>query len=402
MEQEGGRARQLGGTVIELVLQDGQAVAQCLAEALLLLAEHAHDEVALAGDVRIGGTHHVDRHLGEPGHDELFGAEQIGVAHGSPDDPAQHEAAGLVAREHAVADEHRGRASVFGEHPHGEAVPIVVVAGSVRATGGAAGLLDERCQEIGLPDGVDALQQAEDPLEPGPGVDRGAGQRRAGAIRRLVVLHEDQVPELHVAVTVRVLQRPALGTEVRTAVEVQLGARTTRARLPHLPEVVLVAEALDALHRHADDVVPDLLGLVVTGVDGDPDAVAVEPPVLGDELPAVGDRQLLEVVPEAEVAHHLEEHEMALGPADVVEVVVLATGTDALLRADGPAERRHLVADEIRLERHHAGDVEQDCRVVWDETRRWHRRVLATREEVEEGLAELVRVTRRLSAHLRR
>ena len=225
-----------------------------------------------------------------------------------------------------------------------------------------AGLLDERGQQVGLPDGVDALQQAEDALEPGARVDRRVGQRRAGAVGRLVVLHEDQVPELHVPVAVRVVERPAVRTEVRTTVEVQLGARAAWARVTHLPEVVLVAEALDALHRHADDVVPDLLGLVVALVDGDPDAVAVEPPALGDQLPAVGDGQLLEVVAEAEVAHHLEEDEVALGAADVVEVVVLATGADALLRADGPAERRHLVADEVRLERHHAGDVEQHGR----------------------------------------
>ena len=182
---------------------------------------------------------------------------------------------------------------------------------------------------------------------------------------------------------------PAVGAEVRTAVEVQLGARAAWPRLTHLPEVVLVAEALDALHRHADDVVPDLLGLVVALVDGDPDAVAVEAPVLGDELPAVGDGQFLEVVPEAEVAHHLEEDEMALGAADVVEVVVLATGADALLRADGPPERRDLVADEVRLEGHHAGHVEQHGRVVRDEAGRRHRRVFASGEEVDEGLAEL-------------
>ena len=59
-----------------------------------------------------------------------------------------------------------------------------------------------------------------------------------------------------------------------------------------------------------------------------------KPHDLGDELPAVGDRQLLEVVAEAEVAEHLEEHEVALGAPDVVEVVVLAAGADALLRAD--------------------------------------------------------------------
>ena len=51
VEDERRRARQLAGAADELALQDRQAVAQRLAEALLLLAEHADDEVALAGDV---------------------------------------------------------------------------------------------------------------------------------------------------------------------------------------------------------------------------------------------------------------------------------------------------------------------------------------------------------------
>ena len=137
-------------------------------------------------------------------------------------------------------------------------------------------------------------------------------------------------------------------------------------------------------------VVPDLLRLVVALVDGDPDAVAVEPPLLGDQLPRVGDRQLLEVAAEAEVAEHLEEHEVALGATDLVEVVVLAAGAGALLRAHRVGERRLLVADEVGLERHHAGDVEQHRRVVRDQARRRDHRVRSRGEEVDERLAELV------------
>ena len=150
---------------------------------------------------------------------------------------------------------------------------------------------------------------------------------------------------------------------------------SARAGLAGLPEVLLVAEALDPLHRHADDVVPDLLGDVVGLVHRDPQPVAVHPPVLGDQLPARRDDELLEVVAEAEVAEHLEEHEMALRAADVVEVVVLAARPHALLRADRPLVRRLLVAEEVRLERDHPGDVEQQRRVLRHEARRWHRRV---------------------------
>ena len=367
-----------------------QAVAQRLAEALLLLAQHADDEVALAGDVGIRVAHHVDGDVGERRHDELLGAEQVGVTHRAADDPPQHEAARLVAREHAVADEHGGRAGVLGEDADGEAVAVVVVTRPVHPAGERGRLVDERRHQVGVPHRVDALEQAEDPLEAGAGVDLRLRQRRARAVRRLVVLHEDQVPELHEAVAVGVVQRPAVGAELGAAVDVQLAAGAARAGVAHLPEVVLVAEALDALHRHADDLVPDLLGLIVALVDGDPDAVAVEPPRLGDELPAVGDGELLEVLAEGEVAHHLEEHEMALGAPDIVEVVVLAAGADALLRAHRGRERRCLVTDEVGLERHHPGDVEEHRRVVRDQARRRHGRVPALDEEVDERLAKLV------------
>ena len=137
VEGEGRRTGQhaAGGTsvVAELALEDRQAVAQRVAEVLLLLAEHADDEVALAGDVGIGVAHHVDGDLGELGEDDLVGAEEVGVAHGAADDPAQHVAARLVGREHPVGDEHRGGAGVLGEDADGEAVAVVVVAGLVGA-----------------------------------------------------------------------------------------------------------------------------------------------------------------------------------------------------------------------------------------------------------------------------
>ena len=325
----------------------------------------------------------------------LLGAEQVGVAHGTADDAPQHVAAALVRREHAVGDEHRGRAGVLGEHAHREAVAVVVVADPVGLAGDRLRRVDQRLHQVGLPHGVDALQQGEDALEPGAGVDRRLRQQRARAVGRLVVLHEHQVPELHEPVAVRIVERPAVGAERRAAVDVDLGARTARAGVAHLPEVVLVAEPLDALERHADLLVPDRLGLVVGLVDGDPQPVAVEAPaarrgVAGDEVPAPGDDLVLEVVAEAEVAEHLEEHEVALGAADVVEVVVLAAGAGALLRADRPRVRRHLVADEVRLERHHAGDGEHDRRVVRDEARRRHDGVVLRGEEVEERQSELV------------
>jgi hypothetical protein len=390
VEGERRRTGQLCGAAGELRFEDREPVAQGLAEALLLLLQHADDEVALASDVGIGVAHDVDGDLGQRRHDELLGAEQVGVADRPADDAAQDEAPRLVAREHAVADQHRRRAGVLGQHAYGEAVAIVVVARAVRATGERAGLVDQRHQQIGLPDALDTLEEAEDPLEAGARVDVLLRQRRTTAVGPLVVLHEDQVPELHEPPALGVGERATFGAVLRPAVEVQLAARPARPGLPHLPEVVLVAQALDARHRDAHDVVPDLLGLVVTLVDGDPDPLGVEPEGLGRVLPRPRDRLLLEVVPEAPVAEHLEEHEVAGGAPDVVEVVVLATGAHALLRVGDPRERRRRVTDEVRLERHHPGDGEQHRRVVRDQARRRHHDVVASDEEVEERLAKLV------------
>ena len=59
-------------------------------------------------------------------------------------------------------------------------------------------------------------------------------------------------------------------------------------------------------------------------------------PDFREQFPRPGDRFLLEVVAEGPVAEHLEEGVVVGVLADVVEVVVLAAGADALLRVGGP------------------------------------------------------------------
>ncbi len=159
--------------------------------------------------------------------------------------------------------------------------------------------------------------------------------------------------------------------------------------------VVLVAQPLDTFHGHTDLLVPDLLSLIVGLVHRDPQLISVDAPAAllgrsGDQVPAPRDRRLLEVVTETEVAHHLEEHEMSLRATDIVEVVVLATGAGTLLRGRCTLERRLLVANEVVLERHHAGNVEEHRGIVRNQARRLHDGVVLCGEEAGEGVAQLV------------
>ena len=111
-------------------------------------------------------------------------------------------------------------------------------------------------------------------------------------------------------------------------------------------------------------VVPDVVGLVVLGVDRGPELVRRQLVDLGQQLPGVLQRVALEVVAEAEVAQHLEEGVVARRVADVLQVVVLAAGADALLRR-GRARVGPLVeAEEHVLELVHPGVGEQQRRVV--------------------------------------
>src|SRR5207253_832254 len=98
-------------------------------------------------------------------------------------------------------------------------------------------------EQVGLVHGGRVLQDRGDALEAGPGVDIRLLERRALAISVLEELHEDQVPDLQVALTFA--QRPETGVslarERRATIDVDLGVGPTGPRGAwRAPEVRLV------------------------------------------------------------------------------------------------------------------------------------------------------------------
>ena len=251
--------------------------------------------------------------------------------------------------------------------------------------------VEHRTHLVGLVHVVDALLDERDALQAHAGVDVLVGSSptmsKSYFERTFVdrVLHEDEVPDLDVAVVVG--GGAAVDAVRRSAVEEDLGAGAGRARQAGAPVVRVLAEPLDALLGEAGDALPQLERLVVLFVDGDPEVLRVEAePAVGlggrQQIPRVADRALLEVVAERPVAEHLEERAVAGRLADLFDVV----RADALLHVGGARVRRGHVAAQVRDERHHAGDREQQRRVVGDERCGRHDGVAVLLEVVEVAL----------------
>ena len=213
-----------------------------------------------------------------------------------------------------------------------------------------------------------------------------------------LVRHEDEVPELEEALAARA---PGQAVVVAAAgllapVPVHLGVRPARPGAADRPEVLGRRQRHDPLRRHSDPLpVPDRLFVGtepqtrIAGVDAHPDAVPVELQPLLDELGRVGDRALLEVLAEREVAEHLEEGEMERVEPDLVDV----GRAEALLADRRQRRRRLLAAEEERHLRLHAGARVERRAVVgpWNQRRRRTAQMVLLLEERLESLPQLGR-----------
>ncbi len=306
------------------------------------------------------------------------------MAHRPPHDLAQHVAAPFVGRDHAVRDQEGRRADVIGDHPQRHV-------GRAHARGVGvfrqpADLGEQRHEDVGVVVRVLALQHRGDALEAHAGVDRRRRQRRQHAVGAALELHEHVVPDFDLRIGA-----------AAAAHEVDLRAAAARAGVAHLPEVVVGAELEDAVGRHAK-AAPDVVGLVVARdavlalEDRHDQLVGRHLPDVGQQRPREGQRLLLEVVAEREVAEHLEEGVMPVRRPDVVEVVVLAADAHHLLRGRGARVVALLAAEKQVLELVHPGVGEQQRRVVaGDERRARHDAVAVLLEVLQEGRADLVR-----------
>ena len=338
-------------------LEQHHAVGEGLRKALLLLLQHALGQGAPARELRIRRAHLLLEHRHQLVEERLLDAELVAVTDGAANDPAQHIATPVVGGQHAVDNEERAGADVIGDHAQR-------ARGQHRGARQLARRADQVPEQIDVVVGMHPLHDRSDALEPHAGVDRGLRQACHLAVGAALELHEDQVPDLDVAIAFLIGRAGRAAGNLRSVVVEDLAARATRAGVAHRPEVGALAQAREALRADADVLQPDLRRLVVVAVDSAPQPRRIEPQGVDQEVPGEVNRFALEVVAEGEVAQHFEERVVAGGVADVLQIVVLAAGAHAALAGGGAQIVALLAPEEHVLELHHAGVGEQQRRIV--------------------------------------
>ena len=126
--------------------------------------------------------------------------------------------------------------------------------------------------QVGIVVAFYILDNGCDTFQPHTGIDTWTRQRSQYAVFVTVILHKYQIPDFQPAVTVTYAQCTAIrmiASVFFAAVNMNFTARTTWAGFPHLPEVVLFAQANDTFFRYRSQLTPQFISFIVIFVDGD-------------------------------------------------------------------------------------------------------------------------------------
>ena len=180
----------------------------------------------------------------------LLSEERVSVTNGTAKDAADDVTCLGIGRKLSVSDRESHSAEVVSAYTHSH-VSLLVYA--ILQTGDVLLLLDDGLEDVGIVVRVLALHGANKTLEAHTCIDNVHWKRNERAVGLALVLHEHDVPDLDNLGIVLVYEFASGSLSLllgSTRVEVNLRAGTTRTRIAHLPEVVVLVAVDDMVSRN--------------------------------------------------------------------------------------------------------------------------------------------------------
>ncbi len=234
-----------------------------------------------------------------------------------------------------------------------------------------------------------SLHHGRNSFEPHAGIYRGPGQVAQFTGGRAFVLHEHEVPQFDVPITVLIGRTRRSPENSFTMVVEDLRARPAGTNITHRPEITGFTEPGKPTGIHTHLVQPERRRLIIVFVDRNPELFRRDFQFISQKLPGVLDGLGLKIIAETEIAEHFKKGMMPRGISDVFEVIVLASGPDTPLTGHGTTVIPAFVPKEGILELDHAGVGKQQGRVVpGNQLARGYTLVAALAEELEKGSAD--------------
>ena len=353
-------------------IQAGGSRCDRAAERTLLGVSDARDSLVVLSDLRINANHRVTRYRQQLREYGVGNSHEAHRTDSAANQATQNVATALIGRRNSVADEHECGTHVVSNDAQTNVICIAwvlwVLSRGVRLTCKLSGTVKNWTDLVGLVHVLNALEDHRKAFKTEARIDvalrklTGNIEVSLGTDRGEAVLHEHEVPDLDVA---SLINRWAAFLAVGWAtVVVDLRAWPTRSRLACVPVVIGLTGTDDALGRYADLVFPDAASLIISVISvfvhRDPQAFRIQAVTAvgnrrGQQFPRPRDRFFLEVVTEGEVTVHLEERAVAGRLADLFDI----GSADALLDRNRARIRRRFDSRQVRDERNHAGDGEQ-------------------------------------------
>ena len=316
----------------------------------------------------------------------LLTPELMAVAERPANDAPQYVTSALIAGYNAIGNQKGRRTNVIGDDSQRGQLRFVFCVGPGNPGRGG----DERLKKVDFIIAVHALQYRSNALKAHPRVHARARQGGHGAVGAALKLHKDEIPDLDVTIAILFRSPRGAAPNLWPVVIENLGTGAAGARIPHGPEIILVAHAGNAVGGNTDVVAPKLLGLVIAVMDRHPELFRRQTKTLREEGPGEADGITLEVIAKGEVPQHFKEGVMASGVAHVLEIVVLTPSADAALTGYGSVIGPLLSTREDILELDHPRvGKEQGGIVSWHQGTAGHDLMTVFPEELEEGAANI-------------